>query len=43
MVFKELTRLKKGDRLPLNPQAKSEPRRIRRAKLKAIQSKEIRK
>ena len=36
MVFKELIRLTKGDRLPTNPQAKSEPRRIRRAKSKNI-------
>lgn len=43
MVFKELVRLNKGDRLPTNPQAKLKPRRIRRAELKNIQSKKIRK
>ena len=43
MVFKELVRLNKGDRATTNPQAKLKPRRIRRAELKKIQSKKIRK
>ena len=42
MLFKELIRIKKGaprsgslrDRIPQNPHAKSQPRRIRRQKLR---------